>query len=429
MNLTELIFKYIDGTITREENAILLKMIEEDPSLKQEYNALLNFDFEIKKDANEVDFPEEFFDNVKEEIKNKIIADNNKKIARKKKSNQFKFASVLAIMLFLVFSNIDNPIHYLIKEHNDEKLTESINNEKVTISNLLSDNNSKIKKKSIIKKNQRNKQITIYSKVDGIAKLNENPEPTPDKSNKMSLSSNPYMTETQFAQNIQRNNLKMDNSFFVKNMITQNEILIFNKQQIKNFNGELLNAISTIAKSEQVELNSFLGTDIAIFGVNKSHSTISSFTQSVAYNLNPDSKIGIETGYFQIGVDRANFLDIKSGSRDVFGSLVNSGGTEFLIRTPGKVNYEQKIIWAGLFYEKNLLDFYNFNLSSRIGAGFSGSGMIGNLKVLANYKISNSIDFTVGSESKLLLGQSFNPEAKSKISSTISLIYGFHFEF
>jgi hypothetical protein len=93
------------------------------------------------------------------------------------------------------------------------------------------------------------------------------------------------------------------------------------------------------------------------------------------------------------------------------------------------VNYEQKIIWAGLFYEKNLLDFYNFNLSSRIGAGFSGSGMIGNLKVLANYKISNSIDLTVGSESKLLLGQSFNPEAKSKISCTISLIYGFHFEF
>jgi len=98
MNLTELIFKYIDGTITREENAILLKMIEEDPSLKQEYNALLNFDFEIKKDANEVDFPEEFFDNVKEEIKIKLLQIIIKNCA-KEKSNQFKFASVLAIML------------------------------------------------------------------------------------------------------------------------------------------------------------------------------------------------------------------------------------------------------------------------------------------------------------------------------------------
>ncbi|HRS02639.1 MAG TPA: hypothetical protein P5545_08845, partial [Bacteroidota bacterium] len=85
MNLTELIFKYIDGTITREEDAILRKMIEEDPSLKRDYNALLNLDFEIKNDVNEIDYPEEFFENVQNEIKNKIIVDNNRRLARKKK--------------------------------------------------------------------------------------------------------------------------------------------------------------------------------------------------------------------------------------------------------------------------------------------------------------------------------------------------------
>ncbi|HPD34392.1 MAG TPA: hypothetical protein PKV40_08630, partial [Candidatus Kapabacteria bacterium] len=151
MNLTELIFKYIDGTITREEDAILRKMIEEDPSLKRDYNALLNLDFEIKNDVNEIDYPEEFFENVQNEIKNKIIVDNNRRLARKKKSNQFKFASVLGIILILMFSSINNPIHNLIKEHKEGKSTESINNnnEKAPILSLLSDNNSKIRKKTI----------------------------------------------------------------------------------------------------------------------------------------------------------------------------------------------------------------------------------------------------------------------------------------
>ncbi|HRS01129.1 MAG TPA: hypothetical protein P5545_01120, partial [Bacteroidota bacterium] len=347
---------------------------------------------------------------------------------------QFKFASVLGIILILMFSSINNPIHNLIKEHKEGKSTESINNnnEKAPILSLLSDNNSKIRKKTIIKNNQRNKQIRTYSKVDESAKLNENFRSSHNNTIKMPLSPNNYMNETQFAQNIQENNLKLDYSFFVNNQITKNipnESSNFNNQQIKNFNVSVLNAISNIAKSEQVELNSFLGSDIAIFGVNKSRSAISSFTQSVAYNLNTKSKIGLETGYFQIGMDKDKYLEIKSSSRDEFGSSVNSGGTEFLIRTPGKENYEQTIIWAGLFYERNLIKYNNITLSSRLGAGYDGNGLISNLKLFANYNISNSINLTVGSESKLLLGKSYNSETNGKVGSTISLIYGVQFEF
>ncbi|HPD33323.1 MAG TPA: hypothetical protein PKV40_03130, partial [Candidatus Kapabacteria bacterium] len=64
-----------------------------------------------------------------------------------------------------------------------------------------------------------------------------------------------------------------------------------------------------------------------------------------------------------------------------------------------------------------------------LGAGYDGNGLISNLKLFANYNISNSINLTVGSESKLLLGKSYNSETNGKVGSTISLIYGVQFEF
>lgn len=430
MNLTELIFKFIDGTITREEDAILRKMIEENPSLKQEYNTLLNIDFEIKKDASEIDYPTEFFDNIKREIKNKINADNQKAISKRKSANRRNFATMLGIMIILFISGIENPfidLSNLITKNNSPQISSELQNIEAKTDKIHNSNPQKKHQKSrkIVRGQE---QIALYSSITNNSQSfiasdsgNDNTDLAPIES-----------TNSQLAYNVQMKTQNYDNTDFSteqykKNIQRKSQTL--NQMYSNNLNPNIMSPLPLMQNSQKVEINSFFGSDIVSFGANKSNSTVTSFTQSIAYDLTSKSKIGIETGYIQIGINKDKYLEIKPTSIDELGSTINSGGSHLLMKTPGTENYDQQIIWAGLFYERNILEFNDITLSSRIGAGFSGDGFVGNVKLIALYRLSKSINFTIGGESKLFSGNSDYLNGNNTFSSTISLIYGVQFGF
>lgn len=429
MNLTELIFKYIDGTITRQEDAIMRQMMEEDPALKQEFITLLNLDFELRKDAKVIDYPDDFFNDIKDEIKKKIQKDNQKTYSKKKFQKNRNFATTLVIMLILIISNIQNPINNIIKISNTRNYAPPAN-EKIS-SNIIPLNKSNNTKRYKATQKNFSKQITL-STLTTIGAETYNISNFNFKNQDRSTNLLGYIDDDQFTNFANNNNLQLDNAFLSsmhQKYNIQNNIPKLSEKLTTDFNPNFISIYTSQTNYKQVELNSFFGTDIASFGVNKSSSTITSFTQSIAYDLNPKSKIGIETGYLQVEVDKGKYLDIEPSSLDEFGSSVNSGGSSLLIRTPGKENLEQSIIWAGIFYERNLIEYSNITLSSRLGAGLSDNGFIGNVKLIAMYRLSKSINFTLGGETKFFSGQSEYLNNNNSFNSTISLIYGVHFGF
>ncbi|MEN6294931.1 MAG: hypothetical protein ABFD61_02230 [Chloroherpetonaceae bacterium] len=431
MNLTELIFKYIDGTITRNEDAILRKMIEVNPSFKQEYDTLLSIDFEIKKDAEEIDYPDDFFDNVEHQIQYKIYLDKQNAIAKKKKIVRQAFVPLLALLLIFSISNIGNPSNQISKLYSGNKTFQSSTNQTPKeLAKIKSPTGNRLRTKLMHTSTISNRNQQIQN-----SEIAENPiRPLEDsrfiKSNSRNYKiDSEYINDETFAQNIQMNNQNVNNRIFISNNFQQNVNAPIQASQGNISNSNVFNSLPNITNSVQVELNSFLGSDVAFFGVNKSNSTITSFTQSIAFDMDTKSKIGIETGYIQVGIEKDKYLEIKLSSLDAFGSTINSGGSGLLIKTPGKENYEQRIIWAGLFYERNILEYNALAISSRVGAGLSDNGFIGNVKLFAKYKVSKSIDFTLGGESKLFSGGDDVSVNNSKFISTISIIYGVHFGF
>lgn len=480
MNPNKLIFDYLDGEISREDDKALRELLKEDSELSREFKSILDMNYEIEKSNENFIYPEEFLDNFEEKMIARIDSDNAVIKAKERRRKVFWSYSIAAVPVFfmlLLLSNytITNLQTDLKKIYSGSLLDvnksdieeKSIETGKNTES--IASENSPITKTSSQKKSINHKSVNL-SKIQKSDNKPIVPSVISENSDKAVISTSAQNNELTTAEiSVQKDNIKFEDNFQGKNItsrqfensksiITENknfnnnsESLNFNKssntftnvqnesknnlnENFGNSSGlnQNFNSFSSTINSTNIELNSFFGKEMVSFGVGGTNQAITSFTQSIAAKMDDYGRIGIETGYMQFSGDVPMYTIIKKSQSDLQDGITiveNSDEKDVLIRTKGTEKSEKNLIWAGLFYERNLLDLNYFTISSRMTIGASDVGFVSSLKIIGKYQLLNSIDLTIGADTKLFNGTQEFFTSKNSLSSTISFIYGVRFAF
>ncbi len=451
MKQHKLIFRYLDGEITREEDNLLRDMINQDSELKNDFQSFVEIDYEIQKANDDIAYPENFFNSVEKSIVSRMQEDaylsNNKK---NRKVVFFQYSIAASILIFFaLLLNIDhfgNQFTKLNKVYTANQNSYMMNNQ------ITNSEQSKINKisahnqiQSIVSVKETNTNSNIQKGIDNTEKnnidfssltqnektssnelLNEPNSSISESNHEISvvqpsnIKNSPGQDLSLNNNNNNRNNKEYDN---VQKVSLTNDYtnLLSGSKYSPNFNTNFSKVHLSV-----LELNSFLGNDFVCFGVNKSTHLINSFTQSVGASIDNDSKIGLETGYMNFSISQDKYVTINegplSGSTIKIENSDNNGS--ILIRTSGVSLAEQNLFWAGVFYERNFLNYNNFTLSSRLSIGASDIGFVSSLKFVSKYSISKAIDILIGADAKMFTGGATFSPANSNVSSTISLIYG-----
>ncbi|MGB9701325.1 MAG: hypothetical protein ACPL1A_01210 [Candidatus Kapaibacteriota bacterium] len=483
MKQHKLIFDYLDGEITPEDNKILREILNEDEELQQDFQNFVDINFEMKNDNENFNFPEEFLDSVGNSIREKMQADNDLSEQKKKRKKIYFQYSLVAT--FLIISGILLNLYQMkspsllieknMKNQGSETQPLILRSEKLTEGNIIHSSQKSVNEKKIISKENNanfsmakssltlnhsnnnqiansNPQIIANSNIANNSILGNNNPASPSTeltSNNITndgtdIGKENRIIETNLGKNNSNSfNFRKDNSNIALNTISQNNLKNNNLNDLKantnlNFDSNpFSNQIfpkyhsNTIVSSNSLlDLNSFFGYDLFAFGVTKKKQIINSFTQSVGAEIDNYSKVGLETGYMQFVTSEDKYIMINKGIEG--GTLVkieNFDENNVLVRVEGTSLTNKDLFWAGIYYERSMFNFDNFILSSRISIGASDYGFLSSLKLLAKYKLTKSIDLTLGSDAKLFSGSGTNSTTKNNINSTISLIYGLRFAF
>jgi hypothetical protein len=482
MNPHKLIFDYLDGELSREDDKALRELLREDTSLSRDYQSILDVHYEIEKSNKDFIYPGEFLDNVEEMILGRLDIDN---AARKEKERRrkvfigYSIASIPAFIVLFILSSIN--FGNLMQTLNiGNSNTDETNGQTAVIEQFTSDENSgnnqqfseeKSFAKSNSSLNSKNDKL-IISSVTSSEKITENASSMNLVTNEQIRTKNAaavlsnlnetteknVLTETNTLDSDQRNfgnqiieesvqpDKSKSNSVAPNNQSMQyysqlpegkSNVAQMN-QKNTGFGGSFntpsnteFNQFGSIADKSDVELNSFFGKEFAAYGVNNNQQIINSFTQSIGAKIDDYSRVGIETGFMQITGDESTYIMINKSSKSRLGKIVldNSDEKDILVKTKGIQSSDRKMFWFGLFYERNLLQLDKLSCSSRLSLGSSDVGFVSSLKVIGRYQLFSNFDLTLGADAKLFNGTQEFFVSKNPVSSTLSLIYGIRFSF
>jgi hypothetical protein len=304
------------------------------------------------------------------------------------------------------------------------KQVTTVNNTNNNLPNISNSSTDADFKSSANVSDDENNTIEAKESVRDIPYISKNPIPDSDLSNSnVSVnngrnSTNSFDKSTNVQLSISSPIQNIDNSFDNSEM----------PDSFEGFNTEFASFSSKISGSN-VELNSFFGKEFATFGVSGVKDLVSSFTQSIAARVDEYTKIGLETGYMQFSGNESKYTIIKNGNSNSYTILDNSDEKGELFRIPGTQATDRRLFWAGIFYERNLLEFNKLALSSRMSFGASDIGFVSSLKMIGRYQLLKQVDLTIGADAKLFSGTKEYFVCKNSLGSTISFIYGIRFAF
>ncbi len=196
-----------------------------------------------------------------------------------------------------------------------------------------------------------------------------------------------------------------------------------------------LSALDYYPVKTDVQLSTFLATDVARMGLNVDNKTlVSHVSQGIAYPLGKSDVIGVELGYSSF-----NYNDKMIVSRAIASSI---GSTDMVeVTNPGDeestiinviVPYKRtkQLVWGSAFYERNLLSYGAFSLNGRLGAGASSDGLISFGRIYGRYQIIPGLSFSIGADGRLFRARIISKESTTDSwRATTSLVYGLQFSF
>lgn len=481
MNQHNLLFRYLDGEISREEDQILREQLTQDKDLNEDFQTFLEIDYNINKLNDEIDFPDDFLNEVGNNIQTKLAVDQQVRLIRKELNARYTQRFVLVPALIALFisifvSNIENPFLNLNKvfslnknESSQPLISKQVNNNittkakhKITSTNSYATNqdldNQSIDNQSIAgfiqsQNSTENKAITtdrmitnshattssITSNiVEDVTNQNYietlgNNLPTITSNNSDGFESrngnenfgkSNAKTEngiSNYSPTANRNNSNYNNNYnSSSNFASRNSSINYLPfDQSVNFSGGFTN----------IELRTIVGTDLFNFGVGKSSAVINSLTQSFASKIDDFNKFGLETGYSEFNTKVLKYIEIKNNkTSSKLLSQEDSGEAPLLTRIEDVETQFERMFWVGVFYELDYLKGENYALSSRLTLGATDVGAYSSLKLMVNYKLFKNVNITLGSDARIFNGK-FNASTKNEVNSTLSLIYGLNFAF
>ncbi|MCX8055306.1 MAG: hypothetical protein N3A67_06540 [Ignavibacteria bacterium] len=449
MKLDDLISKYLDGELSYDEDIHLRNLLKNNPDAKADFDSAVLINSAIREDAQSIQAPQDFLKNTEDLVLMRILSANEPSTVQKEKRKfvlwlpglSFMFALLLIGTLYFVTNNSDTESFSdsrVLSLNNSVSEQKQINPKTIEALPVSEKPYASKTSKNLISvpsfsKSQGSQISSMLSKEKSLTSANVADRSTPSNASISNLveqsadySSIDNETDS-FSERIDNSNnqefiASAEASPFAmfKSQLNSSTLLNSNKQ-IK------LNPINNINLSflENFTTPVILSTLYTTNSINKNSKTISSLSQSIAYNCTNDLALGIEFGFTEYNYDRTAMIKVPftGGSLDSkveIGNHPDQSGDFVYVPINLAQNYKQ--YWVSTFIDIDALDFERVSINTRIGAGLSGNGAMFYSRLLSDIELFNGVYLKFGGEVKSFEGLVLN--AKTKYITTGSLIYG-----
>jgi hypothetical protein len=473
MDIELLINKYIDGELTQSEDEQLRKQLASDPEFKSKFDASVETQYLLAKDADSVIVPEKLVKNTEEVVLAKIMGksaeleeDRRKVIPFYLRWAGYSAAAGLAIfaLIFNLGSQDDNQTDFsdntarnyitvddyqaydtplLIEKDLDIPFQQSVSvfsNQAIEVKSTNS-NDIELNGQSNSGGNTIGSRVATGISSDALA--NDNVEKTETVSS--TISDDPEIEKT---FTIVENPLNYENSSILgdKNNEESLEEEVLSGTvypEYENTNGlssQFRSGVNQLADKKTVYdqnttteqayinavqkrnwvVNTNLTNDIGAFSTNENDEFISNYSISAGYRVSNNSLLGMEIGNSNLLINTVETRIINTDPNDP---------TSNQITVPVNVPHNLNQLWGSVFYEYNFNIIEKLDFSPRIGLGMGQAGAVGFGRVMLRYDLFNGIGLRAGAEYR---GMGFHREGFTSpipFYGSTSFIYGIDYSF
>jgi hypothetical protein len=446
MSLEILISKYIDGELTREEDNYLRNLLKENPSAKHKFDSSVELHLEMLDDADDIKVPVDLLRRTEDRIMMEIFKSapvtpvyNIKKVKRFNLSYN-NVAAAIIVFFFLGVLSIRDSAFMNTGSFSDDSIKDAPKSEVINVAvskPKIKDfklNKSNLNKSKIIDLNSSEAIVTNSVQQQTNISIYSDAGPVDSKKSNLNESS---ASEANKESEIIKDKALTDSEPFIKDKSFDN----FSNKKLQSNPVVNYNSAGNIPMNymdgfpieiREIHLTSFVSHDFFRNNIQThENSAIMNYSQGISYAVNESSRIGMEFGLTQFSYDVNKMVTVSNitpsdKKRVEVLDPTDNNGTTLII--PVKIEQQEQLYWGSIFYEHTLFNFADFSLIGRAGLGASSDGALGYGLILANYSVYRGIYLSVGTE-----GRVFNSQIPSlginNVTSSISIVYGLHFQF
>jgi hypothetical protein len=172
----------------------------------------------------------------------------------------------------------------------------------------------------------------------------------------------------------------------------------------------------------KINLVATASNSFASSGLQLSGNTITSYSQSISYNINKKSHIGVELGLTEFSAKVLRDVVLVSGNS---GNPDDISGKD-LIRLKLPFNQKMQMLWTTIFYERSLFQMENTEISARLGLGLTNSDPVYMVKIFGKQRIYRDLYLTLGVDTRYYR-TSIIGTINGNYLSTFNIIYGLQY--
>lgn len=440
MNHNLLISKYLDGDLSHDEDSELRRLLSEHSEIKEEFDAATMVHFLMKEDAASMEIPVELFDSTEKLISAKFedlpskVSQSGQSLATKKTRNFSSAVAILLLLMVLPFS--DESFIYSSGNAESTETTQDVQlspqSTLLPIRRPAGRGIHHANSSSVSNRPQVSLTITAESQESANFSSAGNDSENSTESTVLGNASIAFANEAQ-SQTEQGTSTPAPQSRTINSYTT-----VASSLPTPSFRSLLPVLKSDGNNQTDIQVNTFVSTMITL---PENHSnTTANISQSIAYSLGDNNRVGVEIGYFGYSYqDGGTFLVSKSttsqlsnkilgmddpspGANDASAERTSSSMTNSYEEKKVAYSIDKNMYWGAAFYEHTLLNTGNVSFNGRLGVGGSTDGPMAYTRAYAKYNVYSDIAFTLGAEAS-----SFIVHAPLITGKTIDFTTGFSF--
>ncbi len=439
MNPDDLIMKYIDGELSFSEDEELRNMTSLHPKIKEDFDLDIYIHSAIYDDSRSISPSPELVSSTEDKVLMKILS-SQKNIHSKKMTKRKIYAYVAGVAALILINFIYLGDNLSLNDSRLSHLKEQMN---LFTPSIISEEQSNNQTQKAIAENI-NVTKTSPKNIQNLPIINltivetdNGTEPNQNLNISTHIDDNDnssFLKEfaTKQNQDILKIDISQDFVFYKEETMIEHSLT----QPMLNLQTSLLNlfqpATDLYSQRSDIQFSSFFGTDIYRNGIPDKKIGISHISQSIAYSINNDQRIGIEMGYTEYSYEQTVNVLVPFGSINDEKFIItqfNNDNENDLILYPIKFHKNQQVFWGAAFYEESLISNEFLSLVGRFGGGTTSDGPLGYTRLFAKVNIMKNLSINLGSEGRLFLGRVPELNSEKGWKSSVSLIYGFQFKF
>ncbi len=426
MNLDNLISKYLDGELSRDEDEQLRSILSEEDGAKDDFDSAVLLNAAIKEDADSIKAPASVLRDTEDKIAMAIMSRRDTGVAAfYRRRKYYSYAAVLLLFLLATFYRIYDS--YPIDKSG--VMAESMNKMKSNlISNQFEDEfnqfimpapEEKYSKKISAPSSPKQKKQNPVTNNMSYAMISSMPETK--MSNEIALlamippekialqqptatkEAVPDMVKDISEKTVNSANMQLSTTSLLRQPVTAHNAA-FSVPGRYSAIGNSSSFFDFYQNSDNILITSFLGTEIMNTGIETNKDMmVSHISQSVAYALDNENAFGVEIGLSQYSYDEVGSISYSVEDFEQIDNGMQVESYKYGNMVTEKVIYQRtkEVFWSSAFYERQKVFSDGFTLNGRVGLGANSEGPLGYTRLFAKVAVFNGIYMTGGVEGRL----------------------------